>query len=66
MHLSPIHLEHLELSGNEIEFLLTSLGELAATVLSFLNETHLLKVVDAVTNDVTVGLKMIAQPKIIT
>ena len=57
---------HLELLGNLVKLSLTFTGELATTtsklqeeaipILSFLDKTHLLKVVNAVTNDVTVGL----------
>ena len=53
MHYSPFH---LELLGHEVELLLAVLGQLAAAVLRLLDQTHLLQVVDAVADEVAVGL----------
>ena len=53
LHCSPFH---LELSGREVELLLSVLGQLATTVRSLLHETHLLQVVDAVADQVAVRL----------
>ena len=49
-------LNPLELSCHEVKLLLAVLGQLAATVLSLLDETHLLQVVHAVADEVAVGL----------
>lgn len=53
LHYSPFH---LELLGHEVELLLAVLGQLAAAVLRLLDQTHLLQVVDAVADEVAVGL----------
>lgn len=53
LHCSPFH---LELSGRQVELLLSVLGQLATAVGSLLHETHLLEVVDAVADQVAVRL----------
>ena len=46
----------LQLLRHEVELLLAVLGQLAAAVLRLLDQTHLLQVVDAVADEVAVGL----------
>ena len=57
---------HLDLSGNEIQLLLSSLGQLTASthqfrlldlpVLSLLNQTHLLQIVNSTADDGSISL----------
>ena len=46
----------LQLLRHEVELLLAVLGQLATAVLRLLDQTHLLQVVDAVADEVAVGL----------
>ena len=47
---------HLDLSSNEVQILVSGVGESAATVLADLHKTQSLQVVKAVTDDVSVSL----------
>ena len=49
---------HLDLSSNEVQILVSGVGESAATVLADLHKTQSLQVVKAVTDDVSVSLCM--------
>ena len=49
---------HLDLSSNEVQILVSGVGESATTVLADLHESQSLQVVKAVTDDVSVSLCM--------
>ena len=49
---------HLDLSSNEVQILVSGVGESATTVLADLHESQSFQVVKAVTDDVSVSLRI--------
>ena len=54
---------HLELPGHQVKILVSSLGQSASSLLRRLDKSHRLEVVEAVTNDVSVGLRLTTRRK---
>ena len=57
---------HLDLSSNEIQILVSGVGESATTVLADLHKSQSLQVVKAVTDDVSVSLSISTSSRIHT